>query len=146
MKKNHNVVAIVDRGRKRDGYFVLLGVIVAGMIVAVLALTLITLSSSASDSSFTLVQSEQARALANACTEKGIEQLIASTTFIGGNNFSLGQGACSYGISVASGTVRLIAASGTVATVTRRVNVTLDIATFVSGQNVNPSSWQEVGG
>jgi uncharacterized membrane protein YkvI len=144
MKKNRTIVAVVDSAHKRDGYFVLLGVIVAGMIVAVLAFTLITLSSSASDSSFTLVQSEQARALANACAEKGIEQLIASTTFTGANNFSLGQGTCSYGISVASGTVRFIAASGTVATVTRRADVMLDIATFVSGQNVNPSSWQEV--
>lgn len=128
----------------RDGYFTLLAVLVAGMIVAVLAFTLVTLSSSASNSSFTLVQSEQARALANACAEQGIEQLLASTTFTGVDNISLGQGGCSYTISVASGTVRLVAASGTVITVTRRVNVIIDPGAFVSGKNVSPSSWQEV--
>lgn len=128
----------------RDGYFTLLAVLVAGMIVAVLAFTLVTLSSSASDSSFTIVQSEQARALASACAEKGIEKLMASSSFIGVNIFSLGQGMCSYGISVSSGTVRLIAASGTVAMVTRRVNVLVDTATFTGGKDVSPSSWQEV--
>src|ERR1700734_2291324 len=97
-----------------DGYFTLLGVLIAGAIVAVLAFTLVMLSSLTSNSSFTLVQSEQARALANACAEKGIEQLLASTTFTGAGNFSLGQGqvqgACSYAISISTGTIRLIAA------------------------------------
>lgn len=123
-----------------SGYVALISVLVSGAIVLVIAVSLILLGLSSSRSSFALEQSNQARALANACAEDGLQEIKDSVVFVGTGNLTLGQGMCSYTVINNGGTNRKIISLGVVGTTIRKIQIIVD--KFVP--QINVVSWQEV--
>lgn len=124
----------------KDGYIALITVLVIGAVGVAVAVSLLLLGLSSSRTSFALEQSNQAKALANACSEEALQQIRDSTPFTGTGNLSLGQGTCTYTVTSQGGQNRTITSSGTVGTIVRKVKIILDTIT----PNINVTSWQEL--
>lgn len=126
--------------RKDKGFVTLPAVMVAGAVALSVAVSLIILGLGSSRSSFALEQSGKAKALADACTERGLEEIRDNPGFSGTGNFPFSQGSCLYTVTALSGENRTITATGTVGTVVRKVEVIIDRIT----PQINTTSWQEV--
>lgn len=122
------------------GYILLLSVLILGAVALAAAVSILLLGLGSERTSFALEQSNQAKALANACAEEALQQIRDSTPYTGSGNLTLGQGTCAYAVTSQGGQNRTIIASGTVGTVIRKVKVIIN--------NINPAitvtSWQEV--
>lgn len=130
----------VDVNNHQKGYIVLITVLVIGAIGVAIAVSVIWLGLGGSKSSFALEQSNQAKALANACAEEALQQIRDSIPFTGTGNLTLGQGTCTYTVINDGAQNRTITASGAVGTVVRKVKITIDKI----NPNINITSWQEV--
>jgi len=113
---------------------------VVGAVGVSIAVSLLLLGLSSSRTSFALEQSNQAKALANACIEEALQQIKDSTPFTGTDNFMLGQGTCTYTVTNDGGQNRTITSSGTVGTIIRKVEIIIDTI----NPQINITSWQEV--
>jgi len=131
----------VSRNTMNRGYITLISILIVGAVGVTVAISLLALGLGSSRTSFATDQSTEARALANACGEEGLEQIRGSTSFTGSGNLILGQGNCSYDVTSQGGQNRTIAASGNVGTIVRKVEININ--------QINPTihvvSWQEVG-
>jgi len=125
---------------RERGYITLLSVLVLGAVGIAIAISLVLLGVGASRTSFANEQALQARALANACAEEGLEQIRDNTSFSGTNSLSLGQGSCTYTVTNLGGSDRTIESSGTVGQVVRKVEIAIDAI----NPQINVTSWQEV--
>jgi len=125
---------------KQKGVLTLMSVLIMGAVGLTVGVSLILLGLADSRTNFALEQSNQAKALANACTEEALQQIRDSAPFTGTSSLILGYGTCSYAVTNTGGTSRKITASGTVGTVIRKNQITISA--------INPSilisSWQEV--
>lgn len=124
----------------QKGYIALITVLVTGAVGVAIAISLLLLGLGSSRTSFSLEQSNQAKALANACSEEALQQIRDSTSFEGTGGLTLGQGTCTYTVTKLTGQNRTITASGTVGTIIRKVSIALDKIT----PSINITSWQEV--
>lgn len=122
------------------GYITLISVLVVGAVGVTITISLILLGLSSSRTSFAVEQSNQAKALANACAEEALQEIRDSTPYTGSDNLTLGQGNCTYTVTSQGGQDRTITATGTVDTIVRKVEIVID--------KINPTievvSWQEV--
>jgi len=126
---------------KENGYVTLISVLVIGAIGVAVGVSLISLGLSASRTSFSLEQSNQTKALANACAEEALQQIRDQPlAFSGTNNLVLGRGNCTYTVTAGSGEDRTIEASGTVDTIVRKIEISIDQI----NPTINITSWQEV--
>ena len=118
----------------------LLSVLVLGAVGISITTSLLLLGVGYSRTSFAHEQSSQARALANACAEEGLQQMRNSTPFTGTGTLTLGQGICAYSVTSQGAENRTITASGTVGTIVRKVTIIIS--------KINPlilvTTWQEV--
>lgn len=137
MKNNSNLIA-------RSGYFTLLAAVVAAAVALAFAFTLVTLGSSAAQESFSVVQSDQAKAFANACGERALGTLATSAWYTGTSTLTIASGTCTYNVASATGTLRVISAVGTSGTAVRTVRTILDLSTFLATSTLTINSWQEV--
>lgn len=107
-----------------------------------ITISLILLGLGSSRTSFAVEQSNQAKALVNACAEEALQQIRDFLPFTGSGSLTLGQGSCSYTVTSQGVQNRTIIASGTVGTIIRKVRITIN--------KINPTivatSWQEVDG
>ncbi len=126
--------------KKNSGYIVLLSVMIVGAIAVSIALTFILLGTSLSANSLAQEQAGQARALASACLEEGLQNIRSSTAYTGSGNLNIGQGTCTYTVSNLGGSNRLVIASSTVGTIIRKVQTNV---TAISPSIVT-NSWLEV--
>lgn len=126
--------------KNQKGYITLLSTLFLVAIGGVVAGSLILLGLGFSKTSFTLVQSNQAKALANACMEEALERINDSAPFTGTGSLTLGAGTCSYTVTSGGGQNRTITSSGTVGSIIRKVTVTIDKITPA----IEVTSWQEV--
>ena len=124
----------------QKGYIMLLSTLFLVAIGGVVAGSLILLGLGFSRSSLALDQSNQAKALANACVEEGLQQIQESVPFSGSASLTIGQGGCSYTVTKLTGQNRTIISSGTMGTITRKVSISIDKIT----PDINITSWQEV--
>ncbi|EKE15719.1 MAG: hypothetical protein ACD_11C00108G0013 [uncultured bacterium] len=124
---------------KKRGFVTLLFVLIVGAVAVTVSTSLILLGLGFSQSSFILNQSGQAKALADACAERGLETVRENPSYVGTTNFSLGQGGCSYTVSGADPN-KTVSATGTVGTVLRKVQIT----TNQTRPQINITSWQEI--
>jgi len=115
-------------------------VLVVGAVGIAVTLSLILLGLGSSRTSFALEQSNQTKALTNACAEEAMQQIRDSMSFTGNGNLSLRQGTCNYTVTSQGGQNRTITALGTVGTIVRKVKIIIS--------KINPTitvtSWQEV--
>jgi len=126
--------------KDNNGYILLLAVLIIGSVALAISLSVVLLSTDAQRTSFAIVQSNQAKALANTCAEQALEEIRELDSYTGTSGLTLGEGTCSFSVTNLGGEVRNIEASGTVDNVTRRVEVDINQITT----NINISSWQEV--
>ena len=126
--------------KNHQGYITLITVLITGAIGAAIAVSILLLGLGSSKTSFSLEQSNQAKALANACAEEALQQIHDSASFEGTGNLTLSQGTCTYTVTKLTDQNRTITTNGTVGTIIRKVSITLDKIT----PNINVTSWQEV--
>ena len=126
--------------KAKGGYITLLLVIITGAIGLATSISLLLLGVGSSKTSLSLEESNQAKALANACAEAALGQVRSSPAFSGGASLTLGRGSCSYSVTNLGGQNRLINASGTVGQVVRKIKINLNQIT----PKINLTSWQEV--
>lgn len=124
----------------QKGYITLLSTLFLVAIGGVVAGSLILLGLGFSKTSFALEQSNQAKALANACSEEALEKIQESNPFSGSATLSLDGGTCIYTVTKLTGQNRTITSSGTVGTIIRKVSISIDKI----NPNINITSWQEV--
>ena len=124
----------------KKGYVALITVLITGAIGVAIATSLLLLGLGSSRTSFALEQSNQAKALANACAEEALQQIRDSTAFTGTGNLTLGQGSCAYTVTNDGGENRTVTASGTVGTVVRKIKIIVNTI----NPAINLTSWQEV--
>lgn len=122
------------------GYIGLLSVLFVGAIGTVIATTIMLLGLASSRSSFALVQSNQAKGLANACAEEALQKIRDFLPYSGIGTLSLGQGGCNYSVTKGTGQNRTVTANGFVGSIVRKINISI---TTINPQVV-VSSWQEV--
>lgn len=122
------------------GFATLMAVVVMGAVSVTITVSVLLLGIDNSRTSFATVQSNQAKALINACAEDALKTIDNTTGFSGTVNITLGLGTCTYTVVDLGGENRSITASGTVGTIIRKLSITLD--------DINPTihltSWQEV--
>lgn len=126
--------------RHQSGYITLLSTIFLIAIGGVVVSSLILLGLGFSKSSLALDQSNQAKALANACAEEALEKIYESIPFSGSATLNLGSGSCSYTVTKLTAQNRTITSSGTVGTIIRKISIAIDKIT----PSINVTSWQEV--
>ena len=124
----------------KKGYIALITVLITGAIGVAIATSLLLLGLGSSRTSFALEQSNQAKALANACSEEALQQIRDSTPFTGTGSLTLGQGTCGYTVVNDGGENRTVTASGTVGTVVRKIKIIVNTI----NPAINLTSWQEV--
>lgn len=122
------------------GYITLISVLVVGAVSVAISVSLLLLGLGSSRTSFSFQQSGQAKALASACIEEGMQQIRDSVPYTGTGNLSLGSGACTYTVTSQGAQNRTIVASGTVGNVVRKINVMINAI----NPNIVVVSWQEV--
>lgn len=125
--------------RRAPGFVTLISVLILGAVGVAVVVTLLQQGLSSSRTAFTTQQSGQARGLADACAEVGLDTIRGNPSYTGTANLTFGPGTCAYTVANTGGTTRSVSAVGTVGTVVRRVSVS--VATV---SPVTLSSWQEV--
>ena len=122
------------------GFILLLSVLVVGTVALGIALSAVLLSTDSHRTSLAVLQSNQARALADACAEQALEAIRTDDGFTGTGNLTLGEGSCSYTVTDLGDENRNIESTATVDNITRRVEVGID-QIFTT---INISAWTEV--
>ena len=126
--------------KHNKGYITLLSVLVVGVVGMSITVSIILLGLGSSRSSFNYQQMHQAKSLANACTEEGLEKIREASSFAGNGNLTLGQGSCTYSVVNTGGNNRTVNAAGTAGTTIRKTSVNI---TAISPLIII-SSWQEI--
>jgi len=131
---------MVERRRAEGGYVALLTVLIVGAAATAISLTLLSGGADSQRAMLIRQQSRQARELAVACSEESLQQVHDNIAFSGTNSLSLGQGSCTYTVTVVTGATRTIISTGTVGNVVRKnqINVTINVS------SISITSWQEV--
>lgn len=123
----------------KNGFITLLLVLITSAIGVAIATSVIISGLGSSRNGLTLIQSDQARALTDACAERGLEAIRDDPNASGTTNMNIGQGNCSYTIS-GSGDNRTVVAIGQLSEAKRKVNVIINAIK----PKINVTSWQEV--
>ncbi|MGF7228747.1 MAG: hypothetical protein ACQR33_02060 [Candidatus Saccharibacteria bacterium] len=118
----------------------LLAVLIVGAAAAAIGLVLLTTGIDSQRAALVEQQSKQARELAVACAQEALQIVHDNIAFSGTNALSLGQGSCTYTVTVTAGTTRTIVTSGTVGNVVKKVQAYVTIGS----STISISSWQEV--
>jgi hypothetical protein len=125
--------------RNSKGFSTLFIVVILGSAMMGLVLTLATSSFLSVKSGANIKNSNQTKALVNACAEVALEKLRENNNYIGTNNVLLGGNTCNYTITNTGGSNRAVSVSGSVGSIVRKIEITTSA--------FNPlaiSSWQEV--
>lgn len=140
MKTHMKLLSAHNLSKTNKGFITLLSILVVAAVGVAIVLSLILLGLGSSRTSFALQQSDQARALAGACSEEALQQIRDFLPYSGIGNLSSSAGTCSYTVAKGTGQNRTITASGTVGTIVRKVEIVIN--------TINPqiviTSWQEV--
>lgn len=123
-----------------NGYIALVSILIITAVVVLVAISAGLLAISESNMGLTKDLSARAYYLADACIEEALQQINDSIPYSGTGGLTIGSGTCSYTVTSTGGHNRAIEASGTVGTITRKVEATIDSIT----PSINITSWQEV--
>lgn len=132
-------IFMIQRPKDNKGYILLLSVLVVGAVGVAIATSLLLLGLGSSRNSLSLEQSDQAKAVANACAEEALQQIRDNASFSGSNNLTLGQGTCLYSVTNLGGNNRQVVVSGTVGILIRKLTISV---TAIS-PSIIIGSWQE---
>lgn len=129
-----------NRYNTEQGFIVLTSTVIVIAIGVAIAVSLLLLGVGSTKTSFTLVQSQQAKALANACAEIALNGLRLDESYSWPGQQVIGNGTCTATLSGSGDSGRGVTASGTVGTIVRKISIT--------GINLSPTAaliqWAEV--
>lgn len=125
---------------QESGYIALLAVLIVGAAATAIALVLLASGADSQRSALVQQQSKQARALSMACAEESLQVIHDNIAFAGTSALAIGQGTCSYTVTVASSTSRTIVVSGTVGNVIKKIQATVTI----NASTISVAAWQEI--
>lgn len=126
--------------RYDSAYVTLMSVLIVAALGSAISVSLLLLGLGTSRTSFSVEQSYQAKSIADACAEEGLQQIRSSTGFTGSGNITFTRGSCTYTVTNGGAQNRTVIATGTVGTVVRKVTVTIDTIT----PKLNVTSWLEL--
>ena len=127
----------------KPAFVTLVSILIAMAIGVSIAVSSMLLGISFSRNAFLIEQSNQAKALANACAEKALENLRENVNYIGNETINLGRGSCQIFTVLGSGnTNRTVQTTGTVSSIIRKVEVDISVV----GPQMLLTDWQEVSG
>ena len=116
-----------------------MSILVVGAVGTAVVFSVILLGVGSSRTSFAIEQSNQAKALANACAEEALQQIRDSTPFTGNGDLAIGRGTCHYTVTTGGGQNRSITASGAVDTIIRKVEIIINRISPL----IRVTSWEE---
>ena len=120
-----------------SGFIVLMAIIVMGAVAVVSSLIILTLSANGAQVSAIVEQSNQAKALADACTEYALDALHQNPAYSGDETINLGFGDCSIEPVSLSGELSdmaTIETTGTVDDVVRKVEAVAQVTVVTEGE------------
>lgn len=123
----------------KKGFSTLFIVIILGSIALSLTIAISTSSLWSAQGSISTKQSNQAKALVNACAEVALETIRQNNSYTGSDTLVLEGNECQYTVSNGGGDQRIISATGVVEGVTRKIEITTE-----SFNPLSIGSWQEV--
>jgi hypothetical protein len=126
----------------QKGYAALFAVVVTAGIGLVVVSSILFVGNSSLKSTRTFLVSSQVKGITNACAELALQELVASSVFLGAHTVPVGGGECSYTISQPSGTTRHIGITGEKGGVVRKIKIILSFN--LSPPILSITSWQEV--
>ncbi len=124
----------------KNGYALLLGILVIGAVAAAITTSLLLAGITSSRTSLADEQSKRAIGYVNSCLEEALQQIHDSTPFTGSSTIAFNNGSCTFTVTSQGAQNRTISASSTVGTVVRKARVVIDKIT----PSINVVSWQEV--
>jgi hypothetical protein len=124
----------------KKGYIVLLSVLLIGSAGLSIAVSIILLGLAQSRNSASIGSFLEARSLATACVEEGLQQIRDSEFFADSAELTFSNGSCNYTVIYQGGDNREIQAEGSVGNYVSRIKVTTDTIK----PTINISSWQEL--
>lgn len=123
-------------------FVTLMAVIIMGVVGTTTAVFMIISATDAHRTSFDLEQSNQARALADACAEKALDSVRESTSYVGNEQLNFEKGSCEiFSIENPGTQSPTIKTKATVGKTIRKVKVLIGEVT----PKIKIQSWQEVG-
>ena len=131
---------MVMKRHGESGYIALLAVLILGAAATAISLALLNIGADSQRSTLLEQQSRQARALAASCAQEALQQIHDNIAYSGTGNVSLGQGSCTYTVTVTAGTTRTITNVATVGNVVRKSQAYVTIGASA----ISISSWQEI--
>ncbi len=123
----------------KKGFSTLFIVIILGSAMLGFVFTLSVSSLWSLKTSSNIKNSNQSKALVNACAEVALEAIRTNTSYVGISDLILSNNICTYNITNTGGNNRLISVSGSAGNIVRKLEITTN--------SFNPiiiSSWQEV--
>ena len=118
----------------------LISVIIVGAVMTGIVISVIFWGTDQTQNALLDIQSNQARSLANACSEAALQAIRDNATYSGSGGLTLSAGTCAYTVINSGGNNRTINASGTASNAVRKNKIIIDQINPL----INIVSWQEV--
>jgi hypothetical protein len=142
MNEMHRNIAHGSRQHhtQRDGYILLLSVLIVGAVGTAIATSILMLSIGNNLNSLASQQADQALSIATACAEDTLEQLRIDPTYAGNTTLSFDDGDCVVNPVISTEGVHIVQVTGTVGTIVHKLEITI--------QDIGPptviTSWRDV--
>jgi uncharacterized protein YpmB len=124
----------------KKGFVALISIIIVGAIILSITVFMVYINLNFLHNSFIIKNSDQARMLAQTCSEYALQKINDENDFVGTNNFLLLEGDCSYSVISDIGENRTIESWGQVKNTIRKEKIIIDQI----NPEINIVSWQEV--
>jgi hypothetical protein len=131
---------MVAQQSRQAGYVALITVLIVGAVALAIGISMLGIGSDLQRTELLEQESHEARNLAGACAQEAVQTIHDNIAYAGTTNLSLGQGNCSYTVTVVTGTTRTVTVTGTVGNVVRKVQGSVTIGS----SSISVTSWQEV--
>ena len=125
--------------RKQAGYTAFISVLIVGAAAMATALALLMTGADSQRSTLAEQQSKQANGLTIACAQEALQVIHDNIAYSGTGNLSLGQGSCTYTVTVTAPTTRSIVTDATVGSFNRDLTANVTIGSTT----ISVTSWQE---
>jgi hypothetical protein len=129
---------------KPQGYILLIGMIIIGAVGIMILVSNLLFGTASTDSSSDVISSSEARFLADACAEEGLQQIKLNNSFASSGSLILAGDTCFYQVSNLGGNNRQIDVIATSTQSTTQSVKRLRILINALSPKVNISSWSEI--
>lgn len=127
-----------------QGYILLIGMIIIGAIGIMILVSNLLFGTASTDNSADVISSSEARFLADACAEEGLQQIKLNNSFVASGTLNLSGDSCFYQVSNLGGNNRQIDVIATSTQSTTQSTKRLRVLINALSPKINISSWNEI--